>query len=361
MHIFLKVLTYSLIPLIVSGVISALSRAKSVKSKKDGTVYLSKALLIIGVIGATASIIPAIITLYSNEKIIVPIGFLAFALLSSTLIVAYINCRIYYDENGFTARNFFGIKRKFTYDEITGIKEDMHEDYLYMGNRKVMIDSFSVGACEFLAFVHRKYRSINKKNLPKILKTKRDIFNGNIQDSGGFIFVYALLELFLIGFLIFILYYTYGNASMKNVGKSTVIFSECVLDDDTLKLTSSDGEKYELSFLSDDFNTDKIKAICDGSTYCDVYAKKITPDNGSEYYSIKAIFASDTEILSFEETREMYIKENRVILLFPIGALILWTAFIVLSIIVGRNPQKFSKRFAKFFFQEGYINYNYDR
>ena len=96
MHIFLKVLTYSLIPLIVSGVISALSRAKSVKSKKDGTVYLSKALLIIGVIGATASIIPAIITLYSNEKIIVPIGFLAFAILSSTLIVAYINCRIYY-------------------------------------------------------------------------------------------------------------------------------------------------------------------------------------------------------------------------------------------------------------------------
>lgn len=361
MHIFLKVLTYSLIPLIVSGVISALSRAKSVKSKKDGTVYLSKALLIIGVIGATASIIPAIITLYSNEKIIVPIGFLAFALLSSTLIVAYINCRIYYDENGFTARNFFGIKRKFTYDEITGIKEDMHEDYLYMGNRKVMIDSFSVGACEFLAFVHRKYRSINKKNLPKILKTKRDIFNGNIQDSGGFIFVYALLEVFFIGFLIFILYYTYGNASMKNVEKSTVIFSECVLDDDTLKLTSSDGEKYELSFLSDDFNADKIKAICDGSTYCDVYARKITPDNGSEYYSIKAIFVSDTEILSFEETREMYIKENRVILLFPIGALILWTAFIVLSIIVGRNPQKFSKRFAKFFFQEGYINYNYDR
>ena len=86
---------------------------------------------------------------------------LFFSSLGATLIIAFANCRISYDEDGFVAKNFFGVKRKFTYDQVTAIKENMHEDYIYVGKRRVMIDEFSVGGKEFIAYVKKRYRTLH--------------------------------------------------------------------------------------------------------------------------------------------------------------------------------------------------------
>lgn len=35
---------------------------------------------------------------------------------------------------------------------------------------------------------------------------------------------------------------------------------------------------------------------------------------------------------------------------------VLWSAFVVASVVIGRNPKKYSKRMIRFFFQDGYTH-----
>ncbi len=358
MRIALKVLCYAIIPLIVSAVISVLKKSKLEKPKNEGVVYLNKALPVIGAVCSAFFLIPTFITLYSDESIWMPICFLLFVLLGVVLIVAYFNCRIYYNEEEFTVKYFIGITRTFTYDQITGLRKEMHEDYLYMGKHRAMIDEFSVGSYEFLNLAQRKYRHNNNgKYIPTVLK-KHDIFKGNIKDSASLVIAYTIVEVLLIGFLALILYMTYGNFATNNLENTQVIFSECIEKNDTLYLTANDGYDYRISFLTDDFDTDKIKSICDGKTICSVYSQRITPDDEDDYFSIKAVSISNECILSLDETKKLHINEYKPLIFIPIVLLALWNIFVILSIIVGRNPQKFSRKFVKLFFKEGYVRYH---
>ena len=126
------------------------------RNYKTGVVYLNKFLAILGTICSAIFLIPAIITLIFDQPLWVPIIFLALASLGASLIIGFINCRISYDEDGFVSKNFLGIKRKFTYDQVTASKENLRESYLYMGERRVMVDQLAVGGDEFIKLVKKK-------------------------------------------------------------------------------------------------------------------------------------------------------------------------------------------------------------
>ena len=86
-------------------------------------------------------------------------------------------------------------------------------------------------------------------------------------------------------------------------------------------------------------------------------SSQITPDDEEDFYSIKAIKYNDRYLLSFEEENQLYRQESWPIVALFLFVLLIWVAFIVASIVVGRNPQKFSKKVVKMFFKDGYINY----
>ena len=146
MEFIIRALTFALIPIIVKGVFAFLRKPKTAEK---GKVHLPKFFAILGTITSTIFLIPTIITAFSDEDIWVPIVFLVFSLLGATLIIAFMNCRISYDDDGFVAKTFFGIKRKVSYDQVTAIKENMHETYIYVGKRRVMVDEFSIGGKDF--------------------------------------------------------------------------------------------------------------------------------------------------------------------------------------------------------------------
>ena len=51
----------------------------------------------------------------------------------------------------------------------------MHEKYIYVGKRRVIVDEFSVGGDDFIKLVKKKYRTLHDgQSLPKIYKTKYD-------------------------------------------------------------------------------------------------------------------------------------------------------------------------------------------
>ena len=196
MEYVVRALGFLLIPVIVSGLLAVLRQPK--KAKK-GKVYLHALLAIIGIIGCTAFLIPTLITAFTEETPWISLAFLAFSLFGASFIVAFVNCRVSYDQDGFVAKNFFGIKRKYTYDQVTAIKEGMHENYLYVGKRRIMIDEFAIGGAEFIGFVAKKYRAIHDgRALPVIRKTKGDIFNGNVEDVFGFMFAYISVGVLIL-------------------------------------------------------------------------------------------------------------------------------------------------------------------
>ena len=173
MEHMIRGLSFLMIPIIVSGVLAFL---KQPKKAENGKVHFPKFFIIFGLICSTVFLIPTIITAFLDEPIWIPILFLALSILGAVFIVAYVNCRITYDENEFTAKGFWGVRRTYTYDQVTAIREKLHEVYLYVGKRRILIDAYAIGGKEFVAHVKKRYRTLhNGAAIPKIQADRKSV------------------------------------------------------------------------------------------------------------------------------------------------------------------------------------------
>lgn len=353
MEYVIRGLTFALIPLIVGGILAALRQPKKAER---GKVFMPKFFVIFGSICLAILLIPTFICLFSEDSIWLSAFWVLFSMLPASLIVAYINCRISYDEDGFTAKNFFGIKRRFTYDQITGVKHNMHESYLYMGKHRIMIDEFAVGGWEFNCFVNKKYRKLHRKPIPE--KITKDIFNGNIESPGEFLFVYILLGVVVIGVTIMVCCIIFQPNTANNTTERQAVFQSFRMEDDTLILQASDGQIYKIAH-ADKLQTEQITSLCDGKTEVTVYGKQYKLDEGITDYAVKAIADRDIYLLSFRETSRLEHLEALPILLILLVINLIWVIFAAGTIIVGRNPTKYSPSVIKIFFKPSYVkNYS---
>jgi len=354
MEHMIRGLSFLMIPIIVSGVLAFL---KQPKKAENGKVHFPKFFIIFGLICSTVFLIPTIITAFLDEPIWIPILFLALSILGAVFIVAYVNCRITYDENEFTAKGFWGVRRTYTYDQVTAIRENLHEVYLYVGKRRILIDAYAIGGKEFVAHVKKRYRTLhNGEAIPKIQASGRDPFHGNIHNPGEFLFAYVLGSVVIVGFSVFLVWMIFFNPSTAdNTPRQEIAFTVCDAVDGEVALTASDGKLYKIENADADFETEAIKGVCDGQTVLTVYAEEVTPDDADAYYSVKSILYGDAALVSFEETNRWYREASWPILLFPLVLAILWAGVIVGSIIVGRNPDRYKPWVVGLFFKPGYV------
>jgi len=354
MEHIIRILTFALIPVIVRGVLAFMRRPKK---PEEGKVYLPKFMLILGLITSIFFLIPTFITSFSDEPVWIPIIFFAFSLLGGVLIIAFVNCRISYDPYGFDAKNFFGKKKSYTYDQVTAIKINTHEVYLYMDKSRVAVDEFSIGGNDFLNFVEQKYKELhNGKDIPSPPKSKHDIFNGNVKDVGSLLFAYILVSVVCIAFLgvtVWSVFFRPNTA--ENTTAQQVTFLSCTVADDKIQFRDADQQLYQINNVDAQFDATALTKICDGETAVTAYWTKATPEDAEEYYSVKAILHGESYLLSFDETNRWNQQANQSILLFPAIFLLVWWAYIAGAIVVGRNPQKFSKKVIRIFFKDEQI------
>ncbi len=348
------VLGVLLIPIVVNGILIYLRR---IKKAENGKIYLPKFFVILGTITSTIFLIPVFITAFLDVPIWVPIVFLILSLFGVSLIISYVNCKISYDENGFVYKNFFGLKREYTYNQVIAIKEGVRENCIYVREHTIKVSELSVGGFDFINLVKDKYKSLhNGQNLPNTYKSKYDIFNGNIKDASSFLAVYTLIGVFVIGFLIFVINYVcFTSSNINNTIEQSVRFVSCIVNKDEIVITSTDNQIYKIRFIDEQFNSKDIQAICDGEKIVTTYSKEITPKNEDAYYSIQAIEYNGNYLLSFEETNRLHRQEYWLLIVIAIVLCFICGAYFVASIMVGRNPQKFSKKLIKLFFKDEYI------
>ena len=90
---------------------------------KRSCVRLSVAYPIVGVVfGAMFLYLMNMAVHEQDSNPWVAMGFLVFVLLGVSLILAWINYRIWYDSSGFIIRNVLGVRRDYTYSDITALR-----------------------------------------------------------------------------------------------------------------------------------------------------------------------------------------------------------------------------------------------
>ena len=221
----------------IAGIISAIRE----KGRSDkGRVYLPGTFAWIGGICGGLFLIPTLIVLLTtDESPWLSFCFLCFSMLGGSLSLAHLNCRITFDQESFTHKNFLGIKRTYTYDQITGLKEGTHEDIFYMGRHFAMLDEYSVGAMEFEIMAKKRYQALNGgKPIPRVKPRMPDIFNGHVDGGAGLIVVYigvTLLFLGLLGWLVADVYIL--PPSPEEDERMEVVFDRAAVRGDYLYLT----------------------------------------------------------------------------------------------------------------------------
>lgn len=192
---------------------------------KYKTVILSKFLLKIGIVTTGIQCLITLIIAWNSVNIF---GMLLaiFLFLPCSLIIAYCNCRIFYDESGFTAKSFFGIKRTYSYREITGIYGKAGDVQIFMGKRVVRIDEIADGKFEFIFFAQKQYGKWNNgKTIPVV--PPKDVFKGNVERGGEILCVYLLFILLCVAMIIisFIGAIIVGPVKAEDVENASLVFS----------------------------------------------------------------------------------------------------------------------------------------
>ena len=350
-----KALGFLLVPIVLLGIIMFF-----IKPRKDkNEVRLPRFMTLLGAIQCAFFLVPTFICAYTDQPVLLPTLFLLISLLGVVLIIAYINSRITYDENGFCAKSFFGVKRRFSYGEVSAYKENMGEYFVYIGKKRVMVDKSSLQSGVFLKRVKKEYSKCHGgAPIPEIKKSKLDIFKGNVKEPASFLIVFIILGVALIAFFGFILYYAYLSPySEKNTESSEVQFTSYEVGKSEIIMTSTDAAIYKIRFIDPDLYDEKIAEIVSSGDKVTIYSVEADPRGEKNFHCIKSMSSSGKELFSFDESNEAHRGEYGKLIVLPIIMGAFYIFWVLGTIVVGRNPHRFKKRIVKFFFKNSYINY----
>lgn len=140
--------------------------SKTHEKKIENTVCYPKLFLIVGIVGSIMFLIPTIITAVLGLHVLLPIGFLFFSLLGGVVIIAYINCKIYYTDDTIIVQNFFRKSRTYKFVEITALKFATNGTYIYFGKKRIGVDNLCRGGEDLIRCAQAKYRELHGVPIP---------------------------------------------------------------------------------------------------------------------------------------------------------------------------------------------------
>lgn len=324
------------------------------REAKENVVFLNPVLLWVGIICTALFLIPGLIVpLITGNWETWP--FLGFAALGSSLILGYKNCRIWYTEEGFTARYFLGYHRHFSYDQIESIQGWNRDVKLKVRGCTVRVDELAVGKREFLAYAKKRYRTIHGgKPIPVVEKSKWDPFNGHVDNPGEMVAAYALIAVILPAFVLG----AFFTLDPTPVEKLTFFTSAVAYEDEEERdlLISWEDRAAEVRGYGRTIAEPRaFLALCDGGERFTMGYRTVVDEDGNiTGYSVEYIEDSAGGIWMTPEDAFLYRFYS--VFWVILGFELLWLAYCGASVYVGRNPRKFSKKVIRMFFKDGYVH-----
>ncbi len=344
-----SILTAFLVPLIIGA---SASYTKNKKDVPDGKVFPTVPVLILGLVGSVPWIAISIIVIIIKESIWFILFFAAFSFLGIFLLLMYINWRIYFDDEGFTVKNIFGFQRRYSYSDVTAIRETRDGTYIYMGKRHTSVGHFDAGGENFLNAVRTQYKKLHNTSVPIRDISSRDIYKGNVEYGTVQFVGFCVIELLII-VLSAIVILNGLNPKLEDRSQYTEAYltDYKVLSNKEIHFYGDGGKMYVIDYyMAEHIDGEKISALCNGKSKVSIYSKWEQPEGEPEHYQVYCLSYNGEEILSFDISNKAF-SENQITIGLTIGLFlsILWSAFVVLSLIVGRNPDKHPKLFRLLF------------
>lgn len=326
--------------------VCAIVKALREPFEQPGLVRLPKWLLLFGIPGTAIFLIVPWCTFGKINT-----ATFAFALLLTflpfSLTLAYLNCRVKYNDRTFMRRTLLGWRSTFCYEDITGICGWENTVTLYIGSRCVMLDRYALGRREFLEAAKTRYNQCYRRPIPAV-RARSDIFRGNLKNPGEMLLCICLLLVFTLLFVPF----TFFIARVERPMLTEVRFSaaSCSISDDNLYL--SDGRtQYRLldyaevltdaeSFLQRVRSREELTFHCmtqglgTRKPYCTVYAVED---------------AQGRTILPFETVSAHNRHADFVGTSIMTGVLAAFVLpYVGLFLCVSRHPERYPQRFCCF-------------
>jgi len=316
---------------------------------KEHVVYLPFSLAVIGIVCAGLFCIPTFLLASDGDGLC--LFFAAFTLLGDSLMIAQVNCVIFYNDQSFCVRNFFGIRRESGFGSVEGTRGG-RDRRIFMQGTSFLLDSDSIGSYEFFLALEKGYRRATGKHLPTIPR-RFDPMNGHVDHPWFYFFLWIAMALMCLAMVVFPIISINKQIDPSKVTPHITAFSHYEIDDGDLLLFTSDGKtKFTLSRYRDYgdaiptpevFVSGEIYQI--GTTGTNNYIRSLADLEGKTY-------------ITFELERQIYrdSQQGAVIFLSVFG--IVGAVFSYFGIAVARHPHKYSKKFRQLFYKDGVLHNN---
>ncbi|MBQ7043070.1 MAG: hypothetical protein IJN78_00520 [Clostridia bacterium] len=340
-------------------------KRKNRKNNDDiRTVANSKWFLTTGIIGIVFCLylgIFGLIKISDKISIVFFCVFVLFSLLFVSLVIGFINCRIYYDDDGFVYKNFFGKKQRYLYTEIDCIHYRRKGDYgIKVNDKEISIEALAIGSSTFILFAKEKCRQLNGgRDVPDFSpKAKLDLFKGNIKNPETYVVVYSLL-LVLVMILVAVMVIPSETTQMSELIFVEAPISDYEVNNDDL-IVRIEGVKRELYLYGYNQTVTGIENLY--SVFDNKEQLKIGYSHSSARYgnkkTIEYIEDSKGTVYTTPEDYNRYYREfleqkNDLVGTFLV---LIVSLYIVLAFYVGRHPQKFNKRFVNLFYKGNLVD-----
>lgn len=324
------------------------------QSRKDWgwkkVVHLPFGLAAIGMVCGGIFSIPMV--LFAQDVKWLSVFFGVIVLGCDSLMVAYRNCVIWYDDEGFLARNFFGIKRSCSYAQVEELRTGKDIRVFFQGH-SILIDEISVDGERFLDNLIKGYKRTTGKRIPSSpsFRRKWDPMNGHLDYPWAYFLFWVATGLFCAALPVFLIVVTGIQTDPSKIVVQNVQFSGYEIQGDSLML-SAEGEEqpYEICYFQDyGAELPEPEALCSGEVYCvgvegdrrDV--KSLTGSHGEQYITLE------------REHRVYRARQRTAALLLCVLALIgMYCSY--LGIAVARHPERYSRKVQGLFYKDGVLH-----
>lgn len=275
---------------------------------------------------------------------------------------------ITYDKKQIVVRSCFGVRRTFSYADLSAYSGEQKDKALYFHKRffrrKIRVDGLALGGNEFVQFTRKQYLILNDG---RALPVRSDLFRGKLENPGEFLFVFLMLLVVSVVLPVMAVYLWIPSYTQEQLQWEELTVTEACWSEETLQLYAADGACYEISDMEKNIANLQVllqrlpmkQTLLTGETTADdapVFAVDVLleTDDSVAVYALTDM-ESGVTYLTLDQMNAYHLRQNVqyfCLSFLPMAAVVL---FSLVFLYVVNHAAQLPKWVVRLFVKDGYI------
>ena len=329
------------------AIYSLRSRPQRKNWDRKNVVHLPFYLAGVGMACGTILSVPTVVCATDQNWMFAFFG--VMVLVCDSMMAAYLNCVIRFDDKGFETRNLFGISRSCSYAEVESIRSG-RDIRIYFRGHSVLIHGISYGGDRFLDAVDKGHKKATGQWVPAY-QQKWDPMNGHVDYPWFYLILWIVIGLFAVAMAVMAVYSITVATDPSRIITEAVQFSGYDISSGSLRLYIEGKEDPYLIDYYEDYGEGlpTPEQLCSGQVYI-IGTKK----NGRYLCSL-----ADTKgqvYITPELERQIYRDNQRFAVWVIVAATPFTVWFCYMGIAVARHPERYSEKVRRLFYKDYFLH-----